>query len=147
MSLIPDRCIEFKGKRKVCVATENGKTYILNNLSGFVVRKVIVDGCLQQKEKERACDFLMSIDEQNNNVVYFIELKGGKLIDAIKQLHQTAVRLKDEFNNYTLNIRIVGSKDVPRIKLTPEYTKLVKLVDASNGKIKIATNKQFSENI
>jgi hypothetical protein len=147
MSLIVDKCIEFKDKRKVCVASENGKTYTLNNSSGFVIRKVVVDGCLPQKDGEKVCDFLMSIDEQNNNVVYFIELKGGRLKDAIDQVYQTTVRLKNEFNNYKMNIRIVGSRNVPGISLIPEYLRLVKYIDFTKGTIKIATNKQFSETI
>src|ERR1043166_2441859 len=108
MSLITNNCVEFHEKRKNCVAEENGKKYILKNGSNFKIKKVRVDKCLPQKEKEHRCDYLMSIDNQNNDRVFFIELKGCRFLDAVEQIFDTILYLKGSFINYRLDARIVG---------------------------------------
>jgi len=147
MSLIAPACIEFNEKRKICTAKEAGKSYTLENESGFIVRKVKADKCLPQKEREHRCDYLMSIDNQNNDRVFFIELKGTKLLDAVGQIFDTIIYLKKEFINYRLEARIVGRSDTPNIKLDPKYRKLAREILPTNGRIIIATNKFYSERI
>ena len=61
MSLIHAKCIEFNEKRNICLAEQKGKKFILNNESGFQVRKVRVDSCIDQSQGEKRCDFLMDI--------------------------------------------------------------------------------------
>ncbi len=46
MNLITDKCVEFDEERKICIAVEKGKTYRLNNNSGYKIRKVKVDKCI-----------------------------------------------------------------------------------------------------
>ena len=147
MSLIGTKCIEFNEKRKICVAKERGKSYLLENESGFSIRKVKVDRCLLQAEGERRCDYLMSIDNQNNNRVLFIELKGGRLLDAVEQIFDTILYLREEFDNYRFDARIVGNGDVPNIKLDPKYRKLAREIIPTQGTIAISTNKKLSERI
>ena len=89
----------------------------------------------------------MSIDNQNNNRVFFIELKGGKMLDAVEQIFDTILYLKKEFANYRLDARIVGSGGVPNIKLDPKYRKLAREIIPTSGKIAIATNKFYSERV
>ena len=93
MSLITTNCIEFNERRRICIAREGGKIYTLENNSDFIIRKVKADGCLSQKEGEHRCDYIMSIDNQNNNRVFFIELKGGKMLDAVEQIFDTILLL------------------------------------------------------
>ncbi|MEO8853859.1 MAG: hypothetical protein ABI359_08775 [Ginsengibacter sp.] len=145
MSLIPAKCIEFNDKRKVCVAEENGKKYNLNNHFGLLIRKVKIDKCLDQDIGEKRCDYLM--DCENLKRVIFIELKGGDLNKAVVQIYSTIVYLKNEFINYKIDARIVGSKDVPRFKNTPAYRKLAKDVLPTGGRIERATNYIYIENI
>jgi len=145
MILILAQCIEFNEKRKICIAYENGKKYQLNNVSDIVIRKVKVDKCLIQNIGEKRCDFLMDSDHLKR--VFFIELKGGVLIKAVNQIYSTIIYLRPEFMNYRMDARIVGSRNVPMIRNIPDYLKLSKLVGATNGEIKIATNKVYSENI
>lgn len=144
MSLIREDCIDFNEKRPVCVAAENGKTYRLENKAGYKVRKVKVDGCLEM-EAARRCDYLMSIDGQNRDLVYFIELKGGKLHDALIQVMSAMEALKDEFRGYLKNARIVGSRDVPGLTLQPAYKKLDRMVRETGGNIIYRTNKEYNE--
>jgi hypothetical protein len=145
MSLILNECIEFKEKRKICIATENGKKYQLNNVTGNTIRKVKVDKCLPQNAGEKRCDFLIDIEELTR--VFFIELKGSHLNKAVNQIYSTITYLKPEFVNYRVDARIVGSKDVPGFKNTPDYKKLANHVLPSGGTIERGTNNIYIENI
>ena len=145
MSLILAKCIEFNEKRKICIAYENGKKYQLNNTSNITIRKVKVDKCLSQNIGEKRCDFL--IETQDLKRVFFIELKGGDLNKAVNQIYSTIVYLKSEFKNYRMDTRIVGSKDVPDLKITPDYKKLAKEILPTKGTIERGTNNIYTESI
>ncbi len=145
MNLISAKCIEFNENRKMYIAYENGKKYQLNNTSGITLRKVKVDKCLPQNIGEKRCDFLMDID--NLKRVFFIELKGGDLNKAVNQIYSTIIYLKTEFKNYRMDARIVGSKDVPQFKNTPDYKKLAKEVLPTKGTIERGTNNIYTESI
>jgi hypothetical protein len=145
MSLILESCIEYNDNRKECVATENGKTFRLENNSGVVVRKVKVDKCILQQVGEGRCDYLMNVDDKK--IVYFIELKGGDLRKGLKQISDTIDYLKSEFTNFIFEARIVGSGNVPKLKTITAYKSLAKLVLPSNGKIIYRTNKFHTESI
>jgi hypothetical protein len=145
MSLISEKCIDFKDNRKECVASENGKTFKLENKSEHVVRKVKVDKCIPQAEGEARCDFLMNVDEKR--IVYFFELKGGDLRKALKQITDTIEYLKFEFSNFIFEARIVGSGNVPKLKAVTAYKNLAKLVLPTNGEIIYRTNKFHTESI
>ena len=145
MNLIPDRCIEFNEKRKFCIASQNGKTYRLENNSNFDIKKIKIDGCLDaKKEGEKRCDYLMEI-QQIARVIY-IELKGGDLSHALKQIHSSVLHLKSEYENFQIDARIVGSRDVPGFINIPNYRKLAILI-GPKGKIGRSTNNFYSENI
>lgn len=145
MSLIQSKCVQFEDDRKICVAEENGKKFELKNNSGLIIKKIKVNFWLAQEVNEKRCDFLMSIDRINKPVVFFIELKGGDLVEAVKQLLDSVIFLKEEFRNYVINARIIGSRDVPGFVNTPAYKKLGALVEQFNGSIKRSTNKIMSE--
>ena len=145
MNLIPDKCIEFNDKRKICIAYENGKKYQLNNLSEITIRKIKIDKCLLQNVGEKRCDFLMDTEDMKR--VFFIELKGGNLNKAVNQIYSTILYLKMEFMNYRIDARVVGSRDVPGYKNTPDYKKLAKEVLPTKGTIERGTNNIYTENI
>ncbi len=147
MSLIPQKCIEYNDNRNKCIAFENGKYYKLNNVSKLIIRKVKVDGCLFRNTSEKRCDYLMTMEDKKLQRAIFIELKGGDLTDALKQLYFTVIYLKNEFKNYRIDARIVGSRDIPRFLNNPSYLKLAKEVFPTGGKIERATNNIYSENI
>lgn len=146
MNLMLDGCIEYDEDRKVCVASENGKKYTLNNASNYKVKKVKVDGCIPQKKGEHRCDFLMYATRDEDRKAIFIELKGGALIDAVQQVYDTVVYLKPEVAGSKIYVRIVGSGDVPDFKNSPHYRKLVREIE-SVSRIRRATNKVLIENI
>ena len=144
MSLIPTKCIQSYDERKICVAFEKGKTYKLNNNSNHKIKKVKVDGCIVGIVGEK-CDYLMEIKSIER--VIFIELKGGDLVHALKQLHTSILYLKAEFKNYQIDARIVGSKDVPGFISLPFYRKLDIEIRKHKGRIIRATNNIYTENI
>ncbi|MDP4151679.1 MAG: hypothetical protein Q8943_19905, partial [Bacteroidota bacterium] len=121
MTLVLPDCLEYFDKRQVCVAEENGKCYRLVNTSKVNIAKIKVDKCLPQKDNERRCDYLMKVDDKGIQRAIFIELKGTRLIDAVRQIQGTIDYLRKEFQDFQLDARIVGSGDVPRISNLPEY--------------------------
>jgi len=146
MSLIQDKCVEHHDDRSIITVKENGKIYQLNNDSKQKVRKVKIDGCIQQSKGEKRCDYLLTISDSIDRAI-FIELKGGGLVTALKQIIETITLLKEEIVNLKIDARIIGSNNVPNLTTTSEYQKLFRLIKGTKGEIKIATNKFFSENI
>lgn len=141
-----EACTEYKEVRKVCIAEENGKVYRLENKSGVEVRKVKVDKCFPHEPGEKRCDYLMVIDTNNIKRAIFIELKGGALTEALKQIYQSINYLKDEFQHFQIDARIIGSRDVPGFINTSNYLRLFKIL-RPNGRIERSTTKFYSENI
>ena len=146
MSLIIDQCTEYYDERRTCIAKENGKIYRLENVSGYQIRKVKVDKCFPQRLGEKRCDYLMVVNTQDLKRAIFIELKGGALNDAVKQIHSTIIYVKTEFLDFQVDARIVGTRNVPAFKNTPDYLKLSREIGSSD-RIKISTNREYSENI
>lgn len=145
MSLIPENCIHYCDNRNECIASEKGKTFRLINRSGYKVKKVKIDQCFPQKQGEKRCDYLMSIDEPGFKSAFFIELKGGGLVYALKQIYDSIIYLKAELKGFQLQARIVGSGDVPGFNNTPHYIKLKKEIYPTKGTIERSTNKIYSE--
>lgn len=134
MSLILKPCVEFDDDRKVCVAEQKGKKYNLSNDSGYEIRKIRVDGCLFNKSDKR-CDYLFIIAKIKT--CFFIELKGGDLIRAVKQIIDSVIFLREELDGHTVKARIVGTRNVPNIRNTIHYRKLMKLTKTTGGSIEI----------
>ncbi|MEO6720257.1 MAG: hypothetical protein ABIN67_07810 [Ferruginibacter sp.] len=145
MNLIPAKCVELNEKRKIYSVSENNKKYTLHNKSGVVIRQVKIDRCLAQRENEKRCDFLM--DSSDLRIAIFIELKGGDLNSAVKQIYSTIIYLKTEFKGYRIDARIIGSKDVPGFISTPDYRRLAKEILPTKGTIERRTNKVFVEDV
>jgi hypothetical protein len=145
MSLIDAACVEYNEVRKLYVAAENGKKYVLDNQSALRVRKVSVDKCVKMPDGCGRCDYLFSIDESVKRTVYFIELKGGRGEDALKQINDTFDFLKADFDGYIFEARVVGSRSIPGLTRNPHYKKLLRKIDPMGGNIKIATNKFYKD--
>jgi hypothetical protein len=146
MTLIPTKCIDHE-KRKVYVVSEKGKSYSLQNQSDFLIKVARVDKCFPQNEGEKRCDYLMYMAEKKMRRAIFIELKGGDLAHGIKQVYETLIYLKPALDNYRLDARIIGNRNVPNLISLPIYRKLAKEILPTRGKIKFATNGKYSENI
>jgi hypothetical protein len=152
MSLIAN-CIKHEDARQQVVVEEKGKKYHLENERGLNIAVVKVDKCVSQNEGEKRCDFLLQIKRKakdGNKLVLeksiFVELKGRKILDGVKQIYETILFLKQEVAINNLECKIVGSIGVPRIQSEPTYLKLLKLVD-SKDRITIKTNNFLKEKI
>ena len=137
MSLL-NKCTCYCDDRKECVAEAEGKKYTLYNESKVVIRKIKVDGCIPQSTHEKRCDYLMTVENMRRAI--FIELKGGGLLRAVRQLYSTIIFIKKEVAGYQIDARIVGNGNVPKLRITPDYRNLAKEVISTNGTIGIRTN-------
>jgi len=148
MTLIDDKCILALDKRPECVVSENGKTYSLINNSMFIVKQVKGDKCLHQEVGEKRCDYLMIINDKKIRRVFFIELKGGNISEGIKQIMSTIQYLTNELIGYRIDARVIGKgSNIPEVRNTPAYVKLMKKVKLEKGTLEISTNKFYTENI
>ena len=67
------------------------------------------------------------------------------LVRAILQVIDTMIYLRNELAAYEIFVRIIGTRDVQRLRLNPAYNRLIKLVP--NGNFEYATNGIYSEKI
>ena len=81
-----DRCSELSNN-KIITASENRMKFIIKNINHFSIRKVIVDGCLINDDRQR-CDYLFEIHNPLSSVIY-LELKGCDVKKAVQQLEST----------------------------------------------------------
>jgi hypothetical protein len=137
---------EYCDDRRECVAKQKGKKYTLLNLSKYIVKSINVDKCLVDKTEGKRCDYLMHITNKELQRAIFIELKGGDLSSALKQLCSTILFLKSEFKDNRMDARIVGSRDVPNIESTADYRKLARQILPTGGTIARGTNNMYIEN-
>lgn len=79
-------CTEEK-MDKIVPVSEKGMKFIISNAGKVRIRKVIVDGCLIDDERER-CDYLFEIYKPSSLVLY-VELKGCGIKKACSQLEAT----------------------------------------------------------
>ncbi len=118
-------CHDCKINSKDKIFTGFGKKtkFILENKSGKVVDKYIVDDCLLKLKKEdEKCDFLFKIEE--DKTVYIVECKGSDVLKAVCQINSTMQLLKDDFVNYKIIGRIVTTKVYAPDLREADYRKL-----------------------
>lgn len=81
-----EHCTE-ESTNKIVSVSENRMTFVVLNDDRNRIRKVQVDGCLIDDERER-CDYLFEIYDPSSLVIY-LELKGHKIDNAANQLEAT----------------------------------------------------------
>ncbi|MDJ0658957.1 MAG: hypothetical protein QNJ42_05640 [Crocosphaera sp.] len=81
-----EECSEVTNNKIIPFSDKKGKSKMyIDNPSKKYIQKITVDGCLNIPGKK--CDYLLKID--NLSLDIYIELKGCKVDDAIKQLENT----------------------------------------------------------
>lgn len=122
--------------RKILVLREKKCQYVFYNDNQFDICQVDIDGCMIKNGKR--CDFLVIYPE--NSSVYFVELKGSDLFQAVDQINQSLNILLPYLNNTKINARIVLTKvSVPDIRNSSTLLKFEKRVKLLNGNFKIET--------
>lgn len=95
------------------VASENGKRLELQLTKGARACKVKVDGCVIKSQSIQKCDFLFKICQTNK--FYFVELKGGDVMEAVHQIISTIQELEKKSKLKITNYEgIIVSTSVPR---------------------------------
>ena len=81
--------------KHVYVATEKGCTYRLNNPENLMVLQTRVDGELYDSSDGKKCDYAFSSKEFSTAIL--VELKGGDIKQAVRQLQSTFEAFKDKY--------------------------------------------------
>lgn len=97
-----------EGTQSSFVSEENTRKHIGNNPDRLHCRRYHVDGYILKSQDGNKCDYLLVNDDGKD--AYFIEMKGGEIDDAPKQLEASIEALKDSLKGYYFFQRIVCSK-------------------------------------
>jgi len=140
-------CILYEGKKKDCPVTQKGKTYRLLNNSGYAIEVYEVDPCLIPSVQHKKCDNLFIVKEDKKNLVkvFFVELKGSGITDAIKQIDNSINILENQINANMVYGRIVGKRVTPDIK--SRRAKLDEKLKQLGGDLKIASTIELIERV
>jgi|GEM_PF-4537502 len=84
------KCEEIKSDPDIIINDSSGgkSEFRLKNSKRIKVRIIRVDNCVIKDDTTR-CDYVIEIPIDNIKVVLFVELKGNKVEDGIKQLENT----------------------------------------------------------
>ncbi len=84
------KCEEIKSDPDIIINDSSGSKseFRLENSKRIKVRIIRVDNCVIKDDTTR-CDYVIEIPIDNIKVVLFVELKGNKVEDGIKQLENT----------------------------------------------------------
>jgi hypothetical protein len=136
-------CLLNSNQKTVSVYGKAGTKYSVENSKGKIVSKFIVDDCvLVTLKNEEKCDYLFLVDNLKNKDGYFVELKGGDVPKAIRQIISSVEKLKKNITGILAG-RIICSRfsKAPETYGSNPYKKLRKIL---NGNIEIKI-KQYSD--
>ena len=105
---------------KIVSVSENKRTFKINNKSLFTINKVTVDGCYI--EEGRKCDYLFEILDNELKEVFYVELKGKHIDDAVTQLEATLRHCFHLHKNIIRSCYIVASR-VPKASTSSQNLK------------------------
>lgn len=137
---LPDNCLLVNDSRHRLVLQDvKSKAkpkpeYRVENASRYPLKVYEVEGCLIKGNDQKQCDRLLWVAETQN--CYFIELKGKKILDAVRQIDHSIQQIKPP-SEVRVNGRIVCSKiNAPDIK-SIDYKRLeVKLKQTGGNLLK-----------
>ena len=120
MLLSPDASLCEKNQA-IVVSRDKGKVEhrAINPQGQFDLRHYQLDGALIKQTK--CCDYLLINDSRRKE--YFIELKGGNIDEAIKQLEAGEQRCREELKGYVFFYRIVCTKARTHKVQDPKFRK------------------------
>jgi len=130
------KCNEVS-KNKIVTASENRRTFIINNKSRLTINKVTVDGCYISKGVK--CDYLFEIIDNEIKNVFYVELKGKDIEHALDQLETTLKHCISIHKKFDRSCYIVASR-VP--KTTTSTQKQKKEFKRKNGVMLYIDTKQ-----
>lgn len=144
-----NNCILVADKRSNIKCEENRKVYNLENPQRKLVILYKMDGGVIEVDASVPdnickCDYLY-ITECNKAIL--VELKGKNVKHALEQIEGTMTVYKDILKNCNeIYARVIVSSAIPRLNVTPQYTRLLCMLKKLNGNLKVKENK-MSEKI
>ena len=128
-------CSELSSNKIISVS-ENKRKFTIQNHSNYKINKVIVDDCLIKNGKK--CDYLFEIlPKEDVEKVFYVELKGSHIKEAIEQLETTIKFCQKIHKNLDKNSFIVASK-VPKSRTDTQNIKR-EFKKKNNHLLKIST--------
>ncbi len=123
-------------------AIEKGQKFSIENVNHQKICKIKLDDCILKSEIEKKCDYLFLIcgEEKKKKIAFFVELKGQKLLHAIKQIETAIDLLKIQLiENKEINSRIILSKaNTPDLR-SSELIRFKKKIKSLGGNVKYET--------
>lgn len=99
---------------KPIVVEENGRKFTLLVKKSLTAEKVRVDDGIIKCKNTKKCDWAILVNSNNNSEIFFIELKGVDLKQAIEQLESTILKIGDFHCGYaSKQAHAVCSKIIP----------------------------------
>ena len=120
-------------------AEENGRSFILQNDSKYIVRKWAIDKVIFKNRDEERCDYLLLIENKQNNVYYWIELKGRDINKGCGQILSTICLINTE-GNAVQHARVISTGTIAPALRNNNYKKLDNFMRVSGGKLQVYTN-------
>jgi len=120
-------------------ANEGGRSFTLDNKSGYYVRKWAIDDVVFYGRTDMRCDYVIEV--QSSKVTYFwIELKGKDLVQACRQILNTIdlVFVPDAVQHES-RVITTGTNTIDIRSI--DYIRLDKLMRRGGGILKTYTNK------
>jgi len=121
------------------VASEGGRSFKLYNQSGFIVRRWAIDKIVFTNRNEERCDYLIEVQNLENFVYYWVELKGKDILKACRQISST-VDLINVSKEIRQHARIITTGTNKLDIRANEYLKLDVRMRKTGGYLKTYTN-------
>jgi hypothetical protein len=115
-----------------CVVVKENKSKMeLKNPQRKPLKKIQVDGCLIDDERER-CDWIITCDDPELKAIY-IELKGCNINKAISQLQSTIAHTKEKYSNHNKECYAITTRFPKHDSTTRQYT--IEMMKQYNAKL------------
>ena len=94
------------------VVKQEGRRYSLRNKTNtWNITKVTIEKCVINQIGQKGCEAILIAEKENeNNLGYFVELKGCSVGDAMKQIENSLSRTIDDLKGFILFGRIVPTE-------------------------------------
>jgi len=119
-------------------ASEKGRSFSLDNKSGYVVRRWAIDRVVfKDNRKEKKCDYLIEV-QRKKLTFYWIELKGKDLVQACRQVINTINLINVSFDIQQESRIITTGTNTIDIR-SIEYQILDRMMRKTGGSLKTHT--------
>lgn len=123
-------------------AKERGRSFILNNKSGYLIRRWSIDKVIFKDSIEERCDYLVEVQKPERRVYYWIELKGKDVVKACRQILNT-IRLVSVLEEADQEARVITSATNKIDIRTLDYIKLDGLMRSKRGRLRTFTKERI----